>query len=44
MLTDAELQAHADKIRDDGFSVLERAASPKATDARKMRAGEAVKP
>ena len=24
MLTDAEVQAHADRIRDDGFTVIER--------------------
>ena len=27
MLTDAEVQAHADRIRDDGFTVIEDAAS-----------------
>ena len=28
MLTDTQVQAHADKIRDDGFTVIEGAASP----------------
>ena len=28
MLTDADIQSHADKIRDDGFTVIERAAIP----------------
>ena len=28
MLTDVQIQAHADKIRDDGFAVIEHAASP----------------
>ena len=28
MLTDAQVQAHADRIRDDGFTVIERAAAP----------------
>ena len=27
MLTDVQVQAHADKIRDDGFTVIENAAS-----------------
>jgi len=32
MLTDAQVQAHADRIRDDGFTVIESAASPKLID------------
>jgi ectoine hydroxylase-related dioxygenase (phytanoyl-CoA dioxygenase family) len=28
MLTDADIQLHADKIRDDGYTVIERAADP----------------
>ena len=28
MLTDAEVQAHADRIRGDGFTVIEAAANP----------------
>ena len=28
MLTDADIQFHADKIRDDGYTVIERAADP----------------
>src|ERR1700733_6310295 len=28
MLTDADIQLHADKIRDDGYAVIERAADP----------------
>src|ERR1035437_10222162 len=28
MLTDADIQFHADKIRDDGYAVIERAADP----------------
>ena len=28
MLTDADIQLHADKIRDDGYTVIERAAVP----------------
>ena len=32
MLTDAEVQAHADRIRDDGFTVIERAASPELVE------------
>ena len=27
MLTDVQVQGHADKIRDDGFTVIEQAAS-----------------
>lgn len=32
MLTDAEIQAHADRIRDDGFTVIEGAASPELVE------------
>lgn len=28
MLTDADIQLHAAKIRDDGYTVIERAADP----------------
>ena len=28
MLTDADIQLHAEKIRDDGYTVVERAADP----------------
>ncbi|MGY3485963.1 hypothetical protein ACVW1C_003846 [Bradyrhizobium sp. USDA 4011] len=28
MLTDADIQSHAERIRDDGYTVIERAASP----------------
>ena len=28
MLTDADIQLHADQIRDDGYTVIERAADP----------------
>ena len=28
MLTDADIQLHAEKIRDDGYTVIERAADP----------------
>ncbi|MGY4316976.1 putative RNA polymerase sigma factor [Bradyrhizobium sp. JR3.5] len=28
MLTDADIQLHAERIRDDGYTVIERAASP----------------
>jgi hypothetical protein len=36
MLTDAEIQAHADRIRDDGFSVIEHAASPDLVEGLKQ--------
>jgi len=32
MLTDAEIQVHADRIRDDGFTVVESAANPELVD------------
>src|SRR6187455_2102652 len=32
MLTEAQVQAHADKIRDDGFTVIESAASPELVE------------
>ena len=36
MLTDVQIQAHADRIRDDGFTVIERAASPELVEGLKQ--------
>ena len=36
MLTDAEVQAHADRIRDDGYTVIEHAASPELVEGLKQ--------
>ena len=35
MLKDAEVQSHADRIRDDGFTVIEQAASAELVDGLK---------
>ena len=35
MLTDAQVQAHADRIRDDGFTVIEQAASTELVEGLK---------
>ena len=35
MLTDADIQLHADKIRDDGYTVIERAADAALVDGLK---------
>ena len=32
MLTDAQVQAHADRIRGDGFTVIEAAANPELVE------------
>ena len=34
MLTDDEIQAHADRIRDDGYTVIEHAANHELVDGR----------
>ena len=34
MLTDVQVQAHADRIRDDGFTVIEGAANPELFPSR----------
>src|SRR5512140_2003738 len=36
MLTDADIQLHADKIRDDGYTVIERAADPALVEGLKQ--------
>lgn len=36
MLTDAEIQSHADKIREDGFTVIERAADSNLVEGLKQ--------
>src|SRR3954470_853039 len=36
MLTDVQIQAHADRIRDHGFTVIERAASPDLVEGLKQ--------
>jgi len=36
MLTDADIQFHADKIRDDGYTVIERAADPDLVEGLKQ--------
>ena len=36
MLTDADIQLHADRIRDDGFTVIERAADPDLVEGLKQ--------
>jgi ectoine hydroxylase-related dioxygenase (phytanoyl-CoA dioxygenase family) len=36
MLTDADIQVHADKIRDDGYTVIERAADPDLVEGLKQ--------
>ena len=35
MLTDVQVQAHADGIRDDGFTVIEQAASRELVESLK---------
>jgi hypothetical protein len=35
MLTDADIQSHAARIRDDGYTVIERAASPELVEGLK---------
>ena len=36
MLTDADIQSHADRIRDDGYTVIERAADPELVEGLKQ--------
>ena len=36
MLTDGQIQTHADKIRDDGFTVIELAASAELVEGLKQ--------
>ena len=36
MLTEADVQSHAEKIRDDGFTVIERAAGPELVEGLKQ--------
>ena len=36
MLTDADIQFHAEKIRDDGYTVIERAADPDLVEGLKQ--------
>ena len=35
MLAETDIQSHADRIRDDGFTVIERAAEPDLVEALK---------
>ena len=36
MLDDGEIQSHAERIRDDGYTVIERAASPELVEGLKQ--------
>ena len=37
MLTEADIQLHADRIRDDGYTVIERAADPDLVESSGLR-------
>ena len=42
MLTDVQIQVHADRIRDDGFTVIENAASGDLVEGLEMGAEGAM--